>query len=215
MDGEILSIMSTDAQMNNPQPKIEKKPSYFSLPDCILMAMLAALGVAVKAVVTPLAQIITGPLFIPGGAVAGGFYMLFLVLATSLTGKRGAALLTALVQAVLVTIGGVGGSHGAASLLTYTAPGLAVELVFLLLYRHRACCPLCCFLAGMCANLAGCLAVNLAIFRLSALPLLLALSVAALAGGLGGLIAHGVAKNLQKLGLARKWSKHESSQPQQ
>ena len=43
----------------------ERKPSkaYFTLADYITMAMLAALGVAVKAVITPLAQIVTGPLF--------------------------------------------------------------------------------------------------------------------------------------------------------
>ena len=191
--------------MTSAQPPLKmKKPAYFSLADYILLAMLAALGVAVKVVVSPLAQIITGPLFIPGGAVAGGFYMLFLVLGTALTGKRGAAALIALVQAVLVAVGGVPGSHGAASLLTYTAPGLAVELVFLLMPRHRACCYLCCFLGGMLANIAGALAVNLAIFRLSLIPLLLALSVSALAGGLGGLIARVLAVNLEKLGLVNK-----------
>lgn len=189
--------------------------AYFSLADLIIMAMLAALGIAVKAVVTPLAQIITGPLFIPGGAVAGGFYMLFLVLAMAVIQKRGAALLTAVIQALLVLIAAVPGSHGAASLLTYTAPGLAVELVYLIMFRHRACCPLCCFIGGMCANLAGTYAVNLAIFRLPPVPLLLCLSVAALAGGLGGLIAYASAVNLRKTGLIGKWSKHETSEPQQ
>lgn len=195
----------------------EKKTyrAYFSLADYITMAMLAALGVAVKAVINPLAQIITGPLFIPGGAVAGGFYMLFLVLAVSVIQKRGAALLTAAIQALLVLVTMVPGSHGAASLLTYTAPGLAVELVFLLMHRHRACCPLCCFLAGLAANLTGCYLVNLAIFRLPAVPLLLSLSVAALAGGLGGLIAHAVGVNLQKSGLVKKWNRYEKAQSQQ
>ena len=185
--------------------------AYFTLADYITMAMLAALGVAVKAVVTPLAQIVTGPLFIPGGAVAGGFYMMFLVLAEAIVQKRGAALVTAAVQALLVLVTMIPGSHGAASLITYTAPGLAVELVYLVMFRHRACCPLCCFIGGMCANLVGCYAVNLAIFRLPVLPLLLSLSVAALSGGLGGLIAHAVAVNLRKTGLIKKWSNHEEA----
>ena len=63
----------------------------------------------------------------------------------------------------------------------------------------------------MCANLVGCYAVNLAIFRLPVLPLLLCLSVAALSGGLGGLIAHAVAVNLRKTGLIKKWSNHEEA----
>ena len=195
--------------MTAPEPKA-KKP-YFSLADYLIMAMLAALGVAVKAVITPLAQILTGPLFIPGGAVAGGFYMLFLVLAVAIVQKRGAALLTAVIQALLVLVTMIPGSHGAASLITYTAPGLAVELVYLIMRGHRACCPLCCFIAGMCANLTGCYAVNLAIFRLPLIPLLLCLSVAALSGGLGGLIAHAVAVNLRRVGLIKKWSRNEEA----
>ena len=40
---------------------------------------------------------------------------------------------------------------------------------------------------------------------------LLCLSVAALSGGLGGLIAHAVAVNLRKTGLIKKWSNHEEA----
>ncbi|GAG99538.1 unnamed protein product, partial [marine sediment metagenome] len=48
----------------------------FSLFDLVIIAMVAALGIATKPVITPLVHIITGPLFIPGGAIAGGFYMM-------------------------------------------------------------------------------------------------------------------------------------------
>ena len=72
------------------------KYRYFSLSDHLILAMLAALGIAAKVVVVPLAHMLTGPFFIPGGAVAGGFYMLFLVLGTALVRKRGAALLVSL-----------------------------------------------------------------------------------------------------------------------
>lgn len=55
--------------------------SPFTLVDHMITAVLAAAGIAIKTVIVPLAQMITGPLLIPGGVVAGGFYMLFLVLA--------------------------------------------------------------------------------------------------------------------------------------
>lgn len=189
---------------------------WFRLNDYILIAMLAAMGVAIKAVVVPLAQVITGPLFIPGGVVAGGFYMLFLVLATALTGRLGAATLTGLVQALLVIISGTLGSHGALSLLTYTLPGLAVDLLYLVMgKRHRACCALCCFLGGMVANISGSLSVNLAIFQLSLTPLLLCVAVAALSGGLGGLIANALAGRLRRLGVlnGRKAPKPKEDEP--
>ena len=71
----------------------QKMLDRFSLFDLIIIAMMEALGIAIKPVVVPLAHIITGPLFIPSGAVAGGFYMMWLVLGFGLTGKRGTAFL--------------------------------------------------------------------------------------------------------------------------
>jgi len=182
------------------------RKKYYRLADYLLIAMTAALSIAVKTAVNPMAQLLTGPLFIPGGVAAGGFYMLFIVLVPAVTGKRGAALLTALVQAVLVIILGTPGSHGAASLLTYTLPGLAAEVVWLL-SGARAGGPVCCFAAGICANLAGSYAVNLLLFRLPIVPLLLCLSVAALSGGLGGWAAYALAGRIRRLGIWRKETK--------
>ena len=171
----------------------ERSKRYFKLSDYVILAMLAALGIASKVIIVPLAQIVTGPLFLPGGVVAGGFYMMFLILGTAITGKMGAALLVSLIQAALVTITGTFGSHGAASLFTYSLPGLAVEMWFFF-SKHRGCCPFCCFIAGMVANVAG-------IFNLSFIPLMLSIAVAALSGGLGGLVASRVVRGLQKLDI--------------
>ena len=178
----------------------ERSKRYFKLSDYVILAMLAAMGIASKVIIVPLAQIVTGPLFLPGGVVAGGFYMMFLILGTAITGKMGAALLVSLIQAALVTITGTFGSHGAASLFTYSLPGLAVEMWFFF-SKHRGCCPLCCFIAGMVANVAGTFAVNSALFNLSFIPLMLSIAVAALSGGLGGLVASRVVRGLQKLDI--------------
>lgn len=169
----------------------------FSLFDLIIIAMMAALGIAIKPVVVPLAHIITGPLFIPSGAVAGGFYMMWLVLGFGLTGKRGTATLIALVQALLVTGSGLVGSHGAMSLFTYTVPGIMADLG-LLLIGHRVCCRPCSFLAGMLANMGGTIMVNLVYFRLPWIPLVLALSAAALSGGLGGILAFQIRQQIMR-----------------
>ena len=77
-----------------------RKP-YFKLNDYIIMAMMAAMGIAIKVIIVPLSHIITGPLFIPGGVVAGGFYMSFLVLGEGITKKRGSATIIAFIQAVI------------------------------------------------------------------------------------------------------------------
>ena len=175
----------------------------YNLHDFILIAMTAAMGIAIKVVVNPMAQLITGPLFIPGGVAAGGFYMLFLVIPPAISGKRGTALLTAILQAALVILLGTPGSHGAASLFTYTMPGLAVEAVWLLAGRHAGGA-VCCFVAGIGANMAGSYAVNLLLFRLPFVPLMLSLSVAALSGGLGGWAACGLAARLRQSGVWKR-----------
>lgn len=188
--------------------KNTKKP-YYKLSDYILMAMIASMGIAIKVIVVPLAHIITGPLFIPGGVVAGGFYMAFLVLGAAITQKRGTATIIALIQAVVVTITGTLGSHGAASLFTYTLPGIAVDLLYLIICRKQYNM-LSGFLGGVIANVTGSFAVNLAIFNLSLMPLMLSLCTAALFGGLGGLIAHAIAVNVRKLGILGGTSTHSS-----
>lgn len=178
----------------------------FSLYDLIIIAMVSALGVATKPIIVPLANIITGPLFIPSGAVAGGFYMMWLVLGYGITGKRWTMTLIGFVQAILVMGTGIVGSHGALSLFTYTAPGILADLG-LLLIGHRVCCLPCAFLAGMLANAAGTIMVNFVYFRLPLIPLVLSLSAAALSGGLGGIVAFqilGQIRKLQKRGTDEK-----------
>jgi hypothetical protein len=160
----------------------------FSLYDLIIIALMGAMGIATKPIIVPLAHIITGPLFIPSGAVSGGLYIMWIVLGFGITGKRGTMILICLVQAILVMATGIVGSHGALSILTYTMPGILGELG-LLIIRHRVCCLPCAFLAGMLCNIGGTIMVNLVYFRLPVVPLVLSLSIAALSGGLGGIIA--------------------------
>jgi len=172
----------------------------FTLVDWVLCAVMAALGLAVKVVVVPLVHTVTAALFIPGGAVAGGLYMLFVVLGAVIVRKPGAATLIALVQAVVVFVTGMPGSQGALSLLTYTLPGVGVDvLVFVL--RERIVSLPACFAAGVVANVLGTYAVSVALFRLPALPLALSLVAAALSGGVGGVLACALARRLRRLGL--------------
>ena len=169
----------------------------FTTRDLVIIAVLAALGIAVKPVVVPLAHLVSAPLFIPAGALAGGLYMMWLVVGMGIVGKRGTATLIALVQALLVMLTGVVGSHGALSLISYTLPGIVMDLG-LWLTGHRACCLRCCFLAGILANVTGTLMVSFIFFRLPPIPLALTLCTAALSGGVGGILAWQVIKALRR-----------------
>ncbi|MBT9159083.1 MAG: ECF transporter S component [Dehalococcoidia bacterium] len=169
----------------------------FYMFDLVLIALMAVLGIATKPVIVPLVRIITGPLLIPGGALAGGLYMMWLVMAAGLVGKPGAATLTAIVQAIVVMATGTFGTHGIATLVTYTVPGIAADVVFLFARRQKYNIGHY-FLAGMAANISGTFLTMLVFFRLPLIPLLLALSSGALSGGLGGLIAFSIIKRFEK-----------------
>jgi len=176
---------------------LQKQLRRFSVKDLIMIAAMAALGIAVKAVVTPLIHLASAPLFIPGGAIGGGLYMMWLAVAAGITGKRGAASLAGLVQAILVILTGLGGSHGLFSLISYTLPGLAID-AWLLISRHRLCCLPCTFVSCILANLCGTLAVNTIFFRLPLIPLLLSIVIAAFSGGLGGVLTWQLLRALKK-----------------
>jgi ABC-type thiamin/hydroxymethylpyrimidine transport system permease subunit len=187
----------------------------FTVFDLIIIAIVAALGIAMKPVLVPLIHIITGPLFIPGGSIAGGFYMMWIVVGAGLVGKRGAATLIAVVQAIIVIAAGVIGTHGIMSLVTYIAPGIAVELL-LWITRQRGDNIFACFFAGMTANVVGTLLSNFVFFKLPLIPLLLTLAGGALSGGLGGLLAYVIIRGFKKLklfgfGTARKEKKDQQA----
>jgi len=174
----------------------------FSVFELLIIAMIAALGIAVKPVISPLVRIITGPVGIPGGVLAGGIYMMFLVLAYGMTRRRLSGTLTATVQAFIVVLTGIG-SQGIISFMTYICPGIAVDLIMLIFDRHAKERPKvpACFCAGIAANVTGSLLVGMALFDIPLVPLLLALATAALSGGLGGLLACSLLKQIYKLEL--------------
>jgi len=169
----------------------------FSIFEIIVIALMSALGIATKPVIVPLAHIITGPLYIPGGAIAGGLYMMWIVLGIGLIKKTGTATLISIVQAITVVSLGIYGNHGIVSFFTYIIPGLVVDF-YVLLTRRKEFQAGDFFLGGILANISGTFLVNLVFFRLPLIPLVLTLAAASLSGGIGGLIAYGIAKNLRR-----------------
>jgi len=170
----------------------------FTVFELILIAACAALGIAIKPIVTPLVHIITGPLFIPGGSVAGGIYMMFIVAATLMIPKPGVATCACLIQAIMAIATGVIGGHGFLSLFTYVLPGIVMDIVRALT-RFRKAVPLEAFLIGALGNLAGTYAANIVFFRLPWLPLALSLTAGFLSGGLGGLVAYRTTKTIMPI----------------
>ncbi|MCD4828369.1 MAG: ECF transporter S component [Candidatus Cloacimonetes bacterium] len=162
----------------------------FRALDLLHIAVFAALGLAVKQLVNPLALAISRPLLIPGGSLAGGFYMMWIALAMAVVRRPGAGVLVGLVQGIVVLVLGFFGSHGAFSLISYTLPGVAAELAGLFFRRKHTTAAL----VWICtlANLAGSGAVTVVLMRLPLVPMLIALTAAAISGIVGGLLARAV-----------------------
>jgi ABC-type thiamin/hydroxymethylpyrimidine transport system permease subunit len=170
--------------------------------DLVLMTLFASLGMATKNIIHPLAATITEPFYIPAGAVAGGLYMMWPVLAFGFVRKIGAATMTSLIQAFIGLVLPFG-NFGLLNFLIYLGPGLAID-AFFLLSRHKACCAGCCIIASALANAVGTVLVA-SLVLVSPWVLLSFLAViAAISGSVGGFIANMLLVRIGKIGLGGK-----------
>lgn len=170
--------------------------------DLVTMSLFASLGMATKNIVYPLAATLTGPLYIPAGAVTGGIYMMWPVIAYGLVRKVGAATTVALIQACISLLLPFG-NFGFLSFFIYLAPGIAID-GFFLLSRHKACCSTCCIGASAIANAVGTALVGFTVLLLPLSVLSFLVVVAAISGCIGGLIANMLLHRIAKIGIRRK-----------
>lgn len=176
-----------------------KKRLHFSTQDLLTIAMLAALGLAVKPLVKVMTHFVATPLGLPGGALGGGFYMMWLSLALALTKRFGAAGLTGLIQGLIVLITGWFGSHGALSLFTYALPGLAIDIVGYVYRRFDKMDGQ--LLYCVVANLMGTWIVGMIIMRLPKAPFVLAFALSIVSGLVGGALAYFIYRELKAFKL--------------
>ncbi len=170
--------------------------------DLVIMALFASLGLATKNIIHPLVATLAGPLYIPTGALAGGVYMMWPVMAYGFVRKIGAATVTSLTQAFISLLLPFG-NFGLLSFVIYLAPGLAID-GFFLLSIHRACCAACCIGAAAIANAVGTVLVGTLVLALPEFALLFIALVAAISGSVGGFIANMLIVRVGKIGLGAK-----------
>jgi len=171
----------------------------FETKELILIALMAAMGLAIKPFVKTFTHLISSPLGIPGGTITGGFYMMWLTLSMALTRRFGSATLTGLIQGFVVLILGLFGSHGALSIFTYTFPGLIIDIVALVYKRYDKLDGQ--ILYCIIANLTGTWIVGLIIMKLPKAPFIIALSLSALSGAVGGILAYFLYRELKAFKL--------------
>lgn len=166
----------------------------FTLYELITIAGLSAIGLAIKPVINPFIHILTNTLRIPGGSLSGGLFMMWMVLARVLVNKPGSALLFGLAQGLTVMLIGFFGSHGVFSLITYSLPGLVIEIMALI-FKGNSRTVLSVYCVS--ANLTGSFLVAVVIMQLPFLPLMISLTASFLSGLIGALFAEVILKKIR------------------
>lgn len=158
------------------------------------MALVLALGLFSKRIVSPVTNLLTDFFRIPGGSTAVGFSLAFLLIGRETISVPFAGTLMGLAQAGLALALGMSGYHGALALITYTLPGLVLDLASRLPLEGLAGRVLACALACLSSAALS----NELVFHLRGLSLVLWLMLAVLSGVAGGWLAHLVLKRLER-----------------
>jgi energy-coupling factor transport system substrate-specific component len=189
--------------MKKPRSTSKRGLAKIATVDLVTMALLAGLDMGTKQIIHPVVQFITGPFNIPAGAVAGGVYMMWSVLAIGIIRKPGAATLTSAIESILSLLLPFG-NFGVLSFVIYLLPGLAADsvfIVYLLTKQDHRFGLIGCFAASAAANLTGTFLVAILVLDLPIIPLLFSVILAAVFGGFGGIIANTLLIELRKIGI--------------
>jgi ABC-type thiamin/hydroxymethylpyrimidine transport system permease subunit len=188
--------------MNLPNQTLHNSNLRIATVDLVLMALFASLGLATKNVLHPLLGPIIGAIYVPTGAVVGGLYMMWPVMAFGFVRKIGAATMVSLTQAFISLILPYG-NFGLFNFIIYLGPGLAID-AFFLLSRHKACCLACCMGASALANVVGTVLVGAMVLFLPWVVLAFLAVIAAISGCIGGFIANMLLVRLGKISFGGK-----------
>lgn len=165
------------------------------------LAICIALSLVTKRMISPVTNVLTDLIRIPGGGASTAFSLMFLLVGTAGLKWRWAATAAAFVQSLIALGLGMSSYQGAFALLTYTLPGLVTDLFRMICSRRdRAYFSLCC----AAANSAGAMLTNLLVFRLEGITFLLWILVAASMGVLAGLLGEMVYSKLNSVSDYRR-----------
>jgi hypothetical protein len=159
----------------------------FTVFELIIISLIAAVSIAIKPFVVLLGGVLTNSI-VPIGTISGVIYMIWLVLPSCFTQKRGTAILTGSVQACLALAFGMMGNRGLLNVPVYILPCIVLEIV-MLLSKSYISSKISGFIAGGTANLTGAFIVGTLFLQLSFIPLMISLVLAFISGGVGGIIA--------------------------
>lgn len=168
----------------------------YKLRNLIFLTLCCDMGLFSKRLIAPVANIVTDMLRIPGG-IGTSFSLMFLVVAAALIHMRGCATLMGFVQSMIALSLGMVGSMGALSPIGYIAPGIIIDLVFMVSKNTKADLLPVMTVANMLGAMTAGLTANLIVFHLSGIPLALYITVALASGAVCGPLGCSLARRLR------------------
>lgn len=160
------------------------------------LAICVAMSLVTKRVISPITNLLTDFLRIPGGGAATAFSLMFLAVGTSRLPWSWAGTAAGFVQSLIAMALGMSAYQGAFAVLTYTLPGAVIDL-FRRFYprRDKAYFSLSCGAA----NTAGALLTDLLIFRLEGVAFLLWMLIACVIGLFSGFLGGMLFQRIEKI----------------
>lgn len=156
-----------------------------SLRHLTFLAICVALSLVTKRVISPITNLLTDFLRIPGGGAATAFSLMLLAIGTGRLRWPWATAAAGFVQSLIAMALGMSAHQGAFALLTYTLPGLVIDLVRRLYpHRNRTYFSISC----AAANTVGAWLTNVLVFRLEGVAFLLWMLIACIVGLVAGLL---------------------------
>ena len=168
----------------------------------VFLAICVVLSLVTKRVISPITNLLTDFLRIPGGGAATAFSLLFLVAGTGCLRWSWATTATGFVQSLLALSMGMSAYQGAFAVVIYTLPGMVVDL-FRKFYPHRNMTYF--SLSCAAANTAGALLRNLRVFRLEGVACLLWMLIACIFGLCGGFLGGILFSKIEKIPEFRRF----------
>ena len=149
------------------------------------LGICISLSLVTKRVISPVTNILTDLIRIPGGGAATAFSLMFLVVGTSGLQWRWAATASAFVQSLIALSMGMSAYQGFLAIFTYSLPGLVIDLFRMCWHQKDKTYFL---LSCGISNMAGALLTNILVFRLEGIAFLLWMQVAGSMGMFAGLL---------------------------
>lgn len=172
------------------------KTGKITVPQLAFLAICIALGLTCKRFISPITNILTDFIRLPGGGVAAAFSIMFLVIGASVTSWKIAGMTAGFIQGLLALSMGMSGYQGLLALVTYTVPGIVIDCARVVSSQRNRYFYISVTVLASVINAAF---SNLLVFRFSGKLMILWLLVAASSGAAGGCICGIIADRLGKV----------------